>query len=124
MEVNLTVPAGTLLFRFFFNVESLNADSNGTQKFAPYAASDDIGTEEVARIAKWLRTKVYKPNGQGGFTIEAWSGKVKDNFVKRIKQVVEHYKGAGHLIINCEAYAELCAGLDGKSISSDDIEEA
>ncbi len=123
MEITLTIPAGQMLFKFFFNVDALNADSNGTSKFAPYTATDEIATAEIAAITKWLRTKMFTALPEGaGYNIVPFKGKIKDNYVKRLKQVAQHYEGAGRLLVNCEPYAELMMCLDGKEPNVEDIE--
>ena len=126
MKIHLTVPACTMLFRFFYNVESFNKDANDTKKFEPYSCKpgDELGREEIAKIEKWMHKRIIRKNvnGEGLFTISEYKGEIQNNYVKRMKDIAKHYEGAGCLIVNCAAYTELIRCLDGRSEEENDLE--
>lgn len=120
MELKLSQTAVSMLFRMFFQPATLQDDK-------PYQAKDAIATQDVYNISRWLSdrvfTKVNEGTEQERFVFKAWTGKLKQNYVKRIKEVVEHYKKSGSSIENLTAFVELKAALDNRPPEIESVEE-
>jgi len=101
-----------------------------------YSANDTTGQEQIVALQKWLETKVLKkviiqkmqekdeipevakyvvPASYEGSTV----GLAKI-YVKRLKEVMEHYQDMGKLTLMCEMYLELKFALEGKKMDVDD----
>jgi hypothetical protein len=119
--VKITAPAAVLLWKM------LNAPREIPD--VPYKAPDDVAALEITRINRWLtdpKTKLISVSvGPGGMSIagQPRDVEVKDRFVERMKQVCKHYENGGRLAQNCAAYMELQAGLDGRALEIEDVED-
>ena len=136
MKVAFTQLATGFLYRALFRPDTLPDK--------PYKAPDEIGAAEIAKIQDWFM-KTPKPGlvkrvgfaddgsevadppdnftGKIQFQFIAKTLSLKENFVARLKQLVEHHKESGRLIHNCRAYEELRLGLIGQTLDMSDVEE-
>jgi NAD(P)H-dependent flavin oxidoreductase YrpB (nitropropane dioxygenase family) len=122
MEVEFTKAATGMMFRMLHNPQTLAPDQ-------PYKAADSIGATEIIALQYWVINKpdlaanIAKEGQLAQYECKAWRGKMKESFVKRLKDVAEHYKGAGRLVNNCEGYENLLTALKGEKVVIEPVEE-
>lgn len=121
MEITLTKEATLMLYRMFWQPQTLGEDK-------PYQTKDLMGHEDVVAIQRWLSTKVFKLADKGTaqerFDFAPFTGKIKQRYVDRLNTIVKHYEKSGNLIQNSVSYYELVSALTpGKPKELESVEE-
>jgi len=121
MELKLTQQSANMLFLMFVNPTPL-CEAGGVRA---YQAKDDPGQLEAAAVCRWIKQKVATElaPGSGQFRVHPYEGRVKDHLIKRMLDAAKHYEPAGRVVYHCEAYSELVAALNGKTMEIEDAEE-
>lgn len=121
MEISLTIPASGMIFRMLQSPHLLAPDQ-------PYKAPDSPAAQEIVALTKWVVSgKIAELGDEGGqkvWKFKEYSGKLKECYIKRLKEVCEHYKNSGRLVQNCEGYEDLLAALKGEKVKLDPVEES
>jgi hypothetical protein len=120
MEIVLTKAAVVFAYKLFWFPQSM------TENKVHYGAKDTLGAADIISIQRWLATKVFKTindNGAEQFHFVPYKGKIKESYLKRLKDIVAFYEPSGYLLGNIEGYLDLRNGLEGKITQTDEVEE-
>ena len=115
MKINLTLSASLFLFKMFYDVDALDKDARGMFKVEPYQAKDEIATEQVAEISRWMQANMITQVDGKINVSEVKDKEIEKHSVKRLQEICSHYETIGRVINNIQSYQELLDALKNAS---------
>ena len=119
MKLSFTKEESDLIARMVCFGETINHQLFDTKL---YQAKDMPGAKQVRALQQWAETKLtIKKDKEIEF--QAFEGGLKQVYVDRLKEILEHYQKIGFSTAFCKNYVTVMAKLKGETITEDSCEE-
>lgn len=121
MKLSLTKEESEMIGLFICRAEMVNHQLFDTKI---YQAKDMPGAKQLSSLQNWIESKLlFKNKVNEPLQAQAYDGSLKQVYVDRLKEIMEHYQKAGFSTAFCKAYVSLMAKLKGETVTDDTCEE-
>jgi hypothetical protein len=117
MEIDFSQNCSFMVWAMLKNPNQLSAQQGAG--INPYKAPDQPGGLQVVALQEFVDKKLTEKPTDTTLKFKAWTGKLKQGYVVRLKEIAKHFEHVGMQTQNCNAYLDLLYALEGKKLSTD-----